>query len=96
MDIKMKQEKVLPVIDYKKCSGCNKCIIACKHKILELIDIRTPRDKNSFFTFKKLKANLKNPLNCTNCGVCVSVCKHKAIAFAKKKLNRNLLSNGNY
>ena len=82
----MKQERVLPVIDLKKCSGCNKCIIKCKHNVLELIDIRTPKEKNSFFSHKKLKANIKNPLNCKSCGVCISVCRHKAIVFGKKSL----------
>jgi len=94
MDIK--QEKVLPVINSKKCSGCNKCIIACKHNVLELIDISTLKDKKSFFTRKKLKANLKNPLNCTNCGICISVCRHKAIVFGKEKIDDKLFYDARY
>jgi len=44
----MKQEeKSLPTVDLKRCSGCNKCVVACKNNVLELIDINVKKGNNS-------------------------------------------------
>jgi 4Fe-4S ferredoxin len=78
----MKQEVTLtPTVDLKRCSGCNKCVVACKNNALELIDINAPKGNNSFFRLKKYKAILKKPENCSGCKICASVCRHKAISF---------------
>ena len=78
----MKTEiKKLPVINLKKCSGCNKCIVACEHNVLELIDMNAEKNNHSFFRHKRLKAILTNPSDCNGCGACISVCRHKAIVF---------------
>lgn len=73
--------KILPQIDLRKCSGCNKCIVSCQQNVLELKNINADKKSHAFFKFKKLKANLINPEKCTGCKVCASVCKHRAIRF---------------
>ncbi len=82
MDIENKiNEKVqnVPLINYRKCSGCNKCIDVCKQNVLALKDINQDTNKSRFFRRRKLKAVVQHGMNCTSCGLCSSVCRHKAI-----------------
>lgn len=73
--------KVLPEIDLWRCSGCNKCVDACKQEALELFDMNANKNSHRFFKFKKIRATLNHPDKCTGCKVCASVCKHTAIKF---------------
>jgi NAD-dependent dihydropyrimidine dehydrogenase PreA subunit len=53
-----------PVIDYKKCQSCGKCMDACP------VDVFKKQDK---------KIKVANPDDCIACRSCEAVCPHDAI-----------------
>ena len=75
------KQTVLPIIDLRKCSGCNKCVVACPNNVLSLKDLNKEQNQSRFFKWKKIRAVVTNGDNCTSCQECAYVCKHRAISF---------------
>ncbi len=76
-----KEVKSVPIINQKKCSGCNKCINACNQNVFILKDMNEDKNQSGFFRRRRFKAVVQNADDCTNCGLCSLVCRHKAILF---------------
>lgn len=60
----MKDGKILPIIDLKKCTLCGMCISACEYNVLEL---------------GEQQVEIVNPGNCTYCAECEAQCPESAI-----------------
>ena len=64
---KRAKSKIIHVID-NNCTGCQRCVKACRHKALEIIKDETGR-----------RVVLKHPDKCTACRDCIVVCKFNAL-----------------
>ncbi|HPW77051.1 MAG: Formate hydrogenlyase subunit 7 [Candidatus Omnitrophica bacterium ADurb.Bin292] len=62
----------VPEIDFSKCTGCGKCVLACPTQALKMTDC-PEEDRRSFLLSRG---------SCIFCGLCESACPHQAIAFS--------------
>jgi len=60
----------VPVVDKKKCTGCETCVSVCPQNVFEM---------------KGGKSHVARPENCVECGACVSSCPEGAIKLVKPK-----------
>jgi len=77
------ENKKVPVVDFAKCTHCDKCIIACKDKVI------TKANNDSCAKCVKYCISLTIPCKpdilhfdykrCTACGDCIIVCPEHAI-----------------
>ncbi|MFH0977855.1 MAG: RnfABCDGE type electron transport complex subunit B [Candidatus Woesearchaeota archaeon] len=69
----------LPVIDDKKCTGCDLCVAACPKSVLML---SKATDTVFVACHNQKKEFIKSCSNgCIACGLCVKACKSKAISI---------------
>ncbi|MCJ7696000.1 MAG: 4Fe-4S binding protein [Anaerolineaceae bacterium] len=61
----MKDVKILPIIDLRKCTLCGMCISACEHSVLAL---------------GNHQPEIVHPEDCTYCAECEAQCPEGAIA----------------
>lgn len=88
------QEKLIPVIDYNKCTGKAVCVEVCPEGIFEIRNL----DQIQFCEETKAsgicpepryatKDKRSYPVNidkCTECGICIEKCPEQAIRLIKK------------
>ena len=74
-------EEGLPVIDPEKCTGCNKCVVACPRDILTLqaADHQVHVRCSSKDTGAKVRKVCE--VGCTGCGICEKACPVNAITL---------------
>ncbi len=71
----------LPVIDYKKCTGCSKCVSVCPNKLLNLI----PAESKGAFALCSNRSTDKPSIikkcksGCIKCGKCERSCTFGAL-----------------
>lgn len=71
----------LPVIDYKKCTGCSKCVSVCPNKLLNLI----PAESKGAFALCSNRSTDKPSIlkkcksGCIKCGKCERSCTFDAL-----------------
>lgn len=63
-----------PIIDFKKCTGCGKCVEICAFDALSLSTSEVKSADTS-----EVKLPILNPFFCEGCGACEVVCPVKAI-----------------
>jgi ferredoxin len=71
---KRAKSKVIRVIN-DNCTGCQRCLKACHHKALEVVNGESGQ-----------RVVLKHPEKCTACRDCIMVCKFNALELANRKL----------
>lgn len=78
-------ENGLPVVDYKKCTGCGKCESVCPKKIIKMIPAGAHVEV--FCSSKDKGAIARKHCNvaCLGCGICKKSCPYNAI-----KIENNL------
>jgi NAD-dependent dihydropyrimidine dehydrogenase PreA subunit len=67
------KNKLIHVVE-SNCTGCQRCIKRCPHKVLEAL-----KEEG------KVRVVVKNPDKCTACGDCIRVCKFNALELVSKK-----------
>ena len=70
------EEKLYPVIDSQKCTGCQMCIENCVKNALALSEPKFKGDISIFSTLARQK-------DCSGCGQCSRVCPVGAITMRK-------------
>ncbi|MDR3338797.1 MAG: 4Fe-4S dicluster domain-containing protein [Candidatus Symbiothrix sp.] len=70
---KIKRRNKLIHIVESNCTGCQRCIKRCPHKVLEAL-----KEEG------KVRIVVKNPNKCSACGDCIAVCKFKALELVSK------------
>jgi NAD-dependent dihydropyrimidine dehydrogenase PreA subunit len=66
------KNKLIYVVE-SNCTGCQRCIKRCHHKVLK-----------AFKEEGKVHIVVKNPDKCSACGDCIGVCKFKALKLVSK------------
>lgn len=70
-------DRLMPVIDPEKCTGCQLCILNCVNSALSLCEPKFHGDIHIYSELSKAKA-------CTGCGQCSRVCPMKAIRMERR------------
>jgi Pyruvate/2-oxoacid:ferredoxin oxidoreductase delta subunit len=70
-----------PVVDEKRCIGCQTCVERCPFNAVEMV--KTP-------TSKKLKASIIEE-KCKGCGVCIVGCEQRALTYKLAKPPEHIL-----
>jgi NAD-dependent dihydropyrimidine dehydrogenase PreA subunit len=60
-------------VDESNCTGCQRCVKRCTHKVLEAL-----KEED------KVRIVVKNPAKCSACGDCMGVCKFNALELISK------------
>ena len=68
------KSKVIRVIS-DSCTGCQRCLKACRHKALEVVNSEIGR-----------RVVLKRPEKCTACRDCIIACKFNALELVSRNL----------
>lgn len=68
----------LPVVDYKECNGCGKCVNVCPVEAMTLVSANDPNKP------KRKKANLNEDI-CLGCGLCVKACEKDQITLKQRE-----------
>jgi NAD-dependent dihydropyrimidine dehydrogenase PreA subunit len=69
------RNKIIYVVE-SSCSGCQRCVKRCLHKVLEAVKEE-----------EKVRIVVKNPDKCSACGDCIGACKFNALKLVSKKPN---------
>ena len=74
-------EDGIPHVDYGKCTGCGKCVLACPQKILSLIPKTRVGSVPLCSNRNVIKAMVRKTctVGCFKCEICVKNCPEKAI-----------------
>ena len=86
-------EKMIPVIDYHKCTNQAICVDVCPENIFEIRNLdqiefcedtkATGACPEPHFATKNKRSFPANIDDCTACGICVDKCPEKAIKLIK-------------
>lgn len=71
----------LPIVDYKKCVGCGKCVNACPKHLFKLLDadLKGSVARCSCYSDNKPQIKKDCSFGCFKCGMCVRKCPESAI-----------------
>ena len=74
-------ENGLPIVDYKKCTGCGKCVSQCPKKLFHLIDSSTKGSIAMCSCRSDNKPQIRKDCfaGCFKCGMCVRKCPEHCI-----------------
>lgn len=82
--IHVNPETLIPEVDEEKCTACNKCVVACPKKIIELRK-QGPKSRRIFVSCvnqdKGAPARRACDVACIGCGKCVKACPFDAITL---------------
>ena len=77
-DVSVSEPVQLPA-NYKKCTGCGECIIACPKKIIKLIPYNAKHWVGCSNTDKASNTNNYCNIGCIGCKACENSCPYGAI-----------------
>jgi NAD-dependent dihydropyrimidine dehydrogenase PreA subunit len=66
------KNKIIHIVE-SNCTGCQRCIKRCPHKVFEALKEE-----------RKVRVVVKNPDRCSCCGNCIDVCKFNALELVLK------------
>ncbi len=75
----------LPVVNYRKCTGCGMCALECPQGLFLMV----PKDSQGSIALCSNRADVKQSvakackIGCIKCGLCVKVCPKAAIKMEK-------------
>jgi len=69
----------LPVVDYYKCTGCNKCVLECPQRILQLVEITRLAHVRCVNIDKGKDAKAACSVACIKCKLCEKNCPEDAV-----------------
>lgn len=69
----------LPVIDYYKCTGCNKCVVECPQNILKLVGVTRQVHVRCVNIDKGKDAKAACSVACIKCKLCEKNCPEDAV-----------------
>jgi Na+-translocating ferredoxin:NAD+ oxidoreductase subunit B len=83
----------IPVVDEKKCTGCNKCAAACPKRVIEILPASAGILVACHSTDKGGITRKYCTVGCTGCLKCVKVCPVSPIKAAKVENNLSRINN---
>lgn len=69
----------LPVVDYYRCTGCNKCVLECPQQILKLVGVSHLAHVRCLNTQKGKDAKANCSVACIKCKICEKNCPEDAV-----------------
>lgn len=71
----------LPVVNYEKCVGCGKCVVACPKKLIKVMEKETKGAVALCSSFSDNKPQIKKDCSkgCFKCGICAKKCPSQCI-----------------